>query len=687
MKKRILYSLFFLMCINFNLVAQVPKKTPFERTTAKATALLKTKKYQEAAELYEQALNLLDKKAVAEDTRYAVSVAWALAGDKEKAFEKLYELVKIGYYTEFKYISQDERFQSLYGDKRWEEIKRITKQNTATIKELIPFYQVVNQPYSDEDMLKAFHQEIDMKTACMIPYIEEYKWGFVSKEKGNKVLLSPIYEQVVSVHEKGAIVLDSIEQYGLVQPNGNYLIPSIYLELFREGEHYRGLTTADDSRSLEGVPIKDLGDEYTRNFCLQNDYYDEEGKLLFSEKAHDYVTFIGDDELAWFRFGKRYRIRNRKGKLIKEFKYGDRERAFIGISDDLLIYALVDQKSRKPFFVAENLAEEEQFRLPIIHYNEEKSIIWKDIESGQIRGVYQLSPNLYGWQPMLDYEMHFMFTDGAGNDLTIAGEQYILARLFPSDMDFFSQELFIVNGYRTDRKFLINRNGDTLLPQPIVTTDTTIIPEYSRIFKASGQEYICYTGQREKHIYTVGEGIRVEAAQQTPQIKTIPWSEEKLEARKNQYYNQRRGRGLSRFRLAYDLKIRNTDPKKWRIQDGVIVMQKDTISDEQKDKMYMGEYLFYINKEGKTVLELPADIVFAGYFSEGMAPAITKEQKLGFIDREGKWVIQPKYDFSFGQIFSLDYFRFPTFKEGYAFIPSYGYINKEGKEFFSSTGE
>ncbi len=88
----------------------------------------------------------------------------------------------------------------------------------------------------------------------------------------------------------------------------------------------------------------------------------------------------------------------------------------------------------------------------------------------------------------------------------------------------------------------------------------------------------------------------------------------------------------------------------------------------------------FINKKGEFIVPPLYDLV--GEFSEGFAPMIV-ENKVGFIDEEGKIIIEPKFDLPT----NLEY-QFPEFQiELYRFVnglcpvnlgDSYGYINNEG---------
>jgi hypothetical protein len=90
---------------------------------------------------------------------------------------------------------------------------------------------------------------------------------------------------------------------------------------------------------------------------------------------------------------------------------------------------------------------------------------------------------------------------------------------------------------------------------------------------------------------------------------------------------------------------------------------------------------YYIDKTGQTVLELPNTITAAGPFSEGLAPAIDNKGQLGYINKQGAWVLQPIYKHP--KEHPSKGFAFPKLKNGYIYMPNLGYISQEGKEFYS----
>lgn len=90
----------------------------------------------------------------------------------------------------------------------------------------------------------------------------------------------------------------------------------------------------------------------------------------------------------------------------------------------------------------------------------------------------------------------------------------------------------------------------------------------------------------------------------------------------------------------------------------------------------------YIDAEGKTALELPAHVAWAGRFSKGLAPASVPQREpscgsrdavyrtcVGFIDKSGTFVIEPRFDWA------------EPFSDGMAAVQingRWGYVDRQG---------
>jgi tetratricopeptide (TPR) repeat protein len=676
----------FLLLLGSNIFGQ--KDNSFDELK-EAAALFTAKEYLQAGQKYSQALEQIDLERPTR-LRYQAGLAWALAGDKEQAFKYLYQLVENNYYTNFKELSLELGFKSLHKDKRWEEIKVLIKGNINEIEALLPFYEGMRGEDFSLDGLEKVHLPLDGETACMIPFRESERYGFVSNDKKQKWLIKPIYRQVLAVTEEGAIVLDTFGGYSVVKPDGTALIPASWHWISKEGNLYHTTAMGDCSSSPSGIPIKRFGADAIYGDCAKNDYYDTKGTLLFTEQAHDCQTFIGDDQLAWFRYGKRYRIRNKSGELVKEFEYENHQNTFVGISDDLLIYSVTNVQDSTTHYVAKDLDGTIKFKLPTT-YNNPKS--FQGIHGD--RGVYQLSEQLYGIRRKLDYGTPYIFCDASGRKLEMKGRIRTLSTL-TMDVDYFSQEQFIV--YRSDpwisrekSMMVVNREGDTIIPKPTLMGDTTILIQYGNITRNKNGNYFCQLegiGGRDEFDKN-GELIERKPIMELKD-KIIPWSQEKLDVLEEEY-NKRSGYGLGyhpveafydQFKF-YSLNVPENPTEDLIPIARSLIMPTDTTEKGKVRYTSVGVHISYINSKGEKVLELPSDITFSGYFSEGLAPAMNRDNKLGFINLKGEWAILPKYEIIFVGDYPISLPDYPIFKGGYAYLRGYkGYVDKNGKEFF-----
>ncbi len=111
----------------------------------------------------------------------------------------------------------------------------------------------------------------------------------------------------------------------------------------------------------------------------------------------------------------------------------------------------------------------------------------------------------------------------------------------------------------------------------------------------------------------------------------------------------------------------------------------------------------FINTNGELVV--PANFLSVGYFKNGLAWAKTMDEKLGYIDQDGNWVIKPEYEAGkefdpvsglarvkksgvwcyidkSGEILKVDADSFGDFSEGFADAKKgglVGFVNKKGE--------
>jgi hypothetical protein len=658
----------------------------FSKLRVEAETLFTAKEYRQAGQKYSQALDAVDLKTPVPRTRYKAGIAWALAGDKEQAFKYLNQLVQKDYYTDFKELSLETNFSALHKDKRWGEIKELIKENINEIEALIPFYQGMRWEDFDLEELEKAHLPLDGKTACMIPYRLDEGYGFVLKDKSDKWLIKPIYRQVFAVHEEGAVVLDSFGEYSVVKPDGTVLIPPFRQQISKEGNLYHTTRRGDCNVSPSGIPIKRFGENEIYIYCVINDFYDTKGTLLFTEEAHDFQTFIGDDQLAWFRYGKRYRIRNKSGELVKEFEYENHQNTFVGISDDLLIYSVTNEQDSTTHYVAKDLNGKVKFKL-LTEYDKPTSFSGIYNDRG-VRGVYQLSENLYGVRRKLDYETPYIFCDSLGTEsVRVKWNPYNIGQM---ELDYFSEKEFIITSDERTEQFVINRQGDTILPKLIPIGDTTILAKYSKITRRENGGYICGWGSRGVHQFDEnGTFIEKKSNRIRFEAKIIPWSQETLDALNEEY--ERRGsyryspvESFYKMLEYYSLNVPKNPTEGLSPIARNVIMPTDTAENGEVRYTSTGVCVSYINLEGELALELPLDIEFAGYFSEGLAPAMDNKNGLGFINLKGEWAIPPKYEIAWVGGYPISLPDFPTFRGGYAYLRGFkGYVDKNGKEFFA----
>ncbi len=489
-------------------------------------------------------------------------------------------------------------------------------------KEMVGIHPIDLSVYYDKDYdvlvskIEREHIQLDPTVVKMIPFRDGPLYGFVKNGKKEKWLIQPRFEQVFAVYNEGAIVKDTSRhyRYGLVDKKGKYLIPPVFPNLFKENGVYHGIISVSSDTSLHR-----LGD-HTGHYAHY--YFNEKGKLLFYESAHDFESFFYED-YAWFRFGKIYYIYNKKGELVKEFKV-NRNKHFNGVADNKLIF--------------------NEFDSCIVAYNIDGSVDFS-LSLNTHRKTYQLDKNLFG---ILSGDADYYFCDSLGQSKGYSNTSNMIGML-SSDEGFFKQEQFVVRHNRLAGG-VIDRSG-----KPITSFKYGYIGPL-----INGYRYCIDTLWRP--IFIDSNGTELEFDDYF--IPTV------LDNYKDYALSQDYG-----FYDGLAVVLKHDD---W--SDSLSKINEETFV----KRWHESEKYRYYNTNGEIVLVLSDSILDAGNFSDGLAPVLTANKKLGFIDKTGQWVIQPKYELSLAGAYPMPYIVVPYFQNGFAYIKSFkGYIDKEGNEYFS----
>ncbi|MCW3076129.1 MAG: hypothetical protein JWO32_738 [Bacteroidetes bacterium] len=94
----------------------------------KADSLYKIKDYKNSALTYSSAFKTLGGKGKVKD-RYNAARSWALANTPDSAFYNLHRIADRTFYSDYVRITNEEDFNSLHKDKRWNSLLTLIKQN------------------------------------------------------------------------------------------------------------------------------------------------------------------------------------------------------------------------------------------------------------------------------------------------------------------------------------------------------------------------------------------------------------------------------------------------------------------------------------------------------------------------------------------------------------------------------
>lgn len=485
--------------------------------------------------------------------------------------------------------------------------------------------------------------------SAIVPFRKGKKWGLVAPDAPkDEWIVPPNFDQVAGVYAAGAVVvtIQNAEKneynFGLIGVEGKVLIPLEYRSLTREGNLFHGLKTLEKT-TLEDGTVLPPATEFSTNApaCYQHDYYDTQGKLVFSEKSVDFFSFRTSNDLAWFRMGKTITIRDQKGKVVATHQTDDPNKAFLGIGGDLLNFLVLDGNDL--VIQSCTVAGAVQYQCFQTRLEDEDMPNFKmpyTYNHGQA-ACYQISEQLYATE-----------TVGMNEEYTVNFAHIDQIQHFDAYFhDYDNAGLRVPKGYYKQEKFLVGPLGEL--------AEGT---EYNATY------YIDQQGKRlshPKHKLYQSEGLSFLKYEKDQHSLFLTEKDELLK------FNQV-------LVTANDRSARMLYPKgKFGFYEGWCTAIKRCNAEGEAPKACY----YYIDKTGKTVLELPDTITAIGPFSEGLAPAVDDKGQLGYINKQGNWALKPIYQLP--QRHHLRGFAFPSFKNGYIYLPGLGYINTEGKEFFT----
>lgn len=497
------------------------------------------------------------------------------------------------------------------------------------------YYEVENDVVIDE--IDKMQIALDGNDVNMIPFRESKMYGFVSPTT-KEWIIKPKYDEVFAVYNEGAIVKSGY-YYGLVNEKEEWLIEPIHQNLFKVQDIFYGIANGQVIGENRYLPIK------YRN-CIINKYYSNTGELIFTQKAHEQSSFTGIDTLAWYRFGTEYIIRGISGKIHQTFQV-NASKHFLGISNNTLVFS--ERINKKNHYVGYSANMIETFKVPVKYKN--------------VLSVTQLSDNLFG---LIWSDNQYMFFDKQGNKKPYSLRSGI-AGIYESDLSFFEQEYYAVMDEETNLVGVVDKQGKVLVDF-----------KYNHIGSFKDGIAFFVKNKYEKGFVQIN-GKELELDEYKKEV--LRNLDVELFAMMSANVEFKEGLCIGKFEQVFVSKT---------LIDAYKQIDYEKVVSKNGDSLYVyrvghdEKLYFYFDKNFNIQLYIKPEVIFVGNFSEGLAPAVNKERKLGFINKQGEWAIQPEYDLQLTGRYLNMYVAIPEFKGGYAYIKSFkGYIDKDGKAYFS----
>lgn len=121
-------SIFFLITILIIISCRQHEPEDYHNLISEARNLYEGGEFENSSKKYSEAFTAApDSAALAH--RYEAARAWAMAGEKDEAFEQLFEIVGVGQYYNLSEISTDRALNSLSTEERWMKVLNMVAEN------------------------------------------------------------------------------------------------------------------------------------------------------------------------------------------------------------------------------------------------------------------------------------------------------------------------------------------------------------------------------------------------------------------------------------------------------------------------------------------------------------------------------------------------------------------------------
>ena len=133
--KKLTFLLLLLPFIFSSCTGQNPQN--YNKLIAEARDLYNTGEYEDSGEKYSEAFeSIADNDSILH--RYEAAQTWAMANNKDAAFDQLFEISEKGRYKDLGKISSDKDFHSLSTDERWMKVLSRVSENKKEAEAFVP---------------------------------------------------------------------------------------------------------------------------------------------------------------------------------------------------------------------------------------------------------------------------------------------------------------------------------------------------------------------------------------------------------------------------------------------------------------------------------------------------------------------------------------------------------------------